>query len=72
MFAALAVARYLQDQTGRSIKKIIRTLRPLQQVNVRIASHDHLAEDPSPQPPRPSSRPSTSALSDVPRWHESG
>ena len=46
MFAALAVARYLQDQTGMSIKKIIRTLRPLQQVTVRIAGHDHLAEDP--------------------------
>ena len=46
VFAALAVARYLQDQTGMSIKKIIRTLRPLQQVTVRIAGHDHLAEDP--------------------------
>jgi len=28
-----------------SIKRIVRTLRPLQQVNVRIAGHDHLAED---------------------------
>jgi hypothetical protein len=45
VFAALAVARYLQDATGLSIKKIVRTLRPLQQVNVRIAGHDHLAED---------------------------
>ena len=46
VFAALAVARYLQDATGMSIKKIIRTLRPLQQVSLRIAGHDHLAEDP--------------------------
>ena len=46
VFAALAVARHLQDATGMSIKKIVRTLRPLQQVNVRIAGHDHLAEDP--------------------------
>ena len=46
VFAALAVARYLQDATGMSIKKIVRALRPLQQVNVRIAGHDHLAEDP--------------------------
>ena len=46
VFAALAVARYLQDATGLSIKKIVRTLRPLQQVRVRIAGHDHLAEDP--------------------------
>ena len=46
VFAALAVARYLQDATGMSIKKIVRTLRPLQQITVRIAGHDHLAQDP--------------------------
>ena len=46
VFAALAIARYLQDATGMSIKKIVRTLRPLQQVTVRIAGHEHLAEDP--------------------------
>ena len=34
VFAALAVARYLQDTTGLSIKKIIRTLRPLQQLSL--------------------------------------
>jgi hypothetical protein len=45
VFAALAVARYMQDATGMSIKKIVRTLRPLQQVTVRIAGHEHLAED---------------------------
>lgn len=46
VFAALAVARYLQNETGLSIKKIVRALRPLQQVTVRIAGHDHLAQDP--------------------------
>ena len=46
VFAALAVARYLQNATGLSIKKIVRTLRPLQQITVRIAGHEHLAEDP--------------------------
>lgn len=46
VFAALAVARYLQDATGLSIKKIVRTLRPLQQITVRIAGHEHLAADP--------------------------
>ena len=62
VFAALAVARYLQDATGMSIKKIVRTLRPLQQINVRIAGHDHLAEDPLTDTARePSSTPSTSA-----------
>ncbi len=46
VFAALAVARYLQDATGLSIRKIVHTLRPLQQITVRIAGHDQLAEDP--------------------------
>jgi hypothetical protein len=46
VFAALAVARHLQDATGMSIKKIVRTLRPLQQITVQIVGHDHLAEDP--------------------------
>ncbi|WP_345118213.1 IS1634 family transposase, partial [Ornithinibacter aureus] len=46
VFAALAVARYLQDTTGMSIKKIVNTLRPLQHVTVRIAGHEHLAHDP--------------------------
>ena len=42
VFAALAVARYLQNATGLSIKKIVRTLRPLQD----IAGHNHTAADP--------------------------
>ncbi|MEO3939242.1 IS1634 family transposase [Dermatophilaceae bacterium Soc4.6] len=46
VFAALAVARYLQDATGLSIRKIVRTLRPLQEITVRIAGHEHLAQDP--------------------------
>lgn len=46
VFAALAMARYLQDATGMSIKKIVRTLRPLQQVSICIARHEHLAADP--------------------------
>ena len=46
VFAALAVARYLQDATGMSIKKVVRALRPLQQISVRIAGHEHLAQDP--------------------------
>ncbi len=52
VFAALAVARYLQASTGLSIKKIIRTLRPLQQITVRIAGHEHLAADPITDPAR--------------------
>ncbi|MDO5535827.1 MAG: IS1634 family transposase [Propionibacteriaceae bacterium] len=47
VFTALAISRHLQDVTGLSIKKIIRTLRPLQQITVRIAGHDHTAADPA-------------------------
>jgi hypothetical protein len=46
VFAALAISRYLQNATGLSIKKIVRTLRPLQEVSVRIAGHEHTAADP--------------------------
>lgn len=37
VFAALAVARYLQQRTGVSIKKLVQTLRPLQDVTVTLA-----------------------------------
>jgi hypothetical protein len=37
VFAALAVSRHLQAQTGQSIKKIVRTLRPLRTVQIRVA-----------------------------------
>lgn len=46
VFAALAVARHLQEVTALSIRKIVQTLRPLQQISVRIAGHDHIAHDP--------------------------
>ncbi len=39
VFAALAVARHLQDATGVSIKKLIRTLRPLRSVTIEINGH---------------------------------
>lgn len=45
VFAALALARDLQDRTGVSIKKIVKTLRPLQQITVQIAGHEHVATD---------------------------
>lgn len=46
VFTALAVARYLQDTTGLSIRRIVQTLRPLQKVTVRVAGHEHIATDP--------------------------
>lgn len=46
VMAALAVARHLQNTTGMSLKKIIQALRPLQQITVNIAGHEHPASDP--------------------------
>lgn len=36
VFAALAIARFLQDATGVSIKKLVRALRPLQEVTITV------------------------------------
>ena len=72
VFAALAISRRLQDQTGLSIKKIVRALRPIQQITITIASHPHTAADP-PQRRRPRhphrhrSRPRNTL-----NWRESG
>ncbi|WP_213576540.1 transposase [Rhodococcus sp. USK13] len=46
VFAALAISRYLQAETGTSIPRIVRTLRPLQEITVSIAGHEHAAADP--------------------------
>lgn len=40
---ALAVARHLQELTGLSIKKIVRTLQPLRDATIRIASTEVIA-----------------------------
>lgn len=39
VFAALAIARHMQDATGVSIKKLVRTLRPLRSVTIKINGH---------------------------------
>ena len=44
VFAALAISRHLQDQSGVSIKKLVHTLRPLQSVTIDIAGHTIAAE----------------------------
>ena len=50
VFAALAVARELQAQTGVSLKKLVQTLRPLRTVTIDIDGHTitakpHLTDD---------------------------
>ena len=46
VFAALAISRRLQTQTGMSIKKVVRALRPIQQITITIGGHPHTAADP--------------------------
>ena len=46
VMAALAIARYLQEHTGLSLKRIIQSLRHHQQITVKIAGHEHTAADP--------------------------
>ena len=45
VMTALAVARHLQDTTRISIKRVIRTLKPLQDVTINLNGH-HLAAAP--------------------------
>ncbi len=49
VFAALAITRFIEAQTGWSIKKFVRTARRYR--TVRINAHGHLltAEDPLPE-----------------------
>jgi hypothetical protein len=44
VFAALAVARYLQARTGVTIKRLVHTLRPLQDVTISIAGRQIVAQ----------------------------
>ncbi|GAA1485100.1 hypothetical protein GCM10009625_19040 [Brachybacterium fresconis] len=44
VFTALAIARFLQNKTGFSIRKIIRTLRPLQDVTITVAGQQITAK----------------------------
>lgn len=46
VFAALAITRYLTAATGLSIKRLIRTLRPLHSVTIDIGGHELTAETP--------------------------
>ena len=46
VFAALAISRHLQDQSGLTIKKLVRTLRPLHTVTIEIAGHHFTAKTP--------------------------
>ncbi len=44
VFAALAVARYLQQRSGVSIKKLVQTLHPLQEITITLAGQSIAAQ----------------------------
>ena len=46
VMASLAIARHLQEATGISIKRIIRALKPLQEVTINLNGHHLTAADP--------------------------
>jgi len=48
VFAALAVTRFIEDRTGWSIKKFVRTARRYRTVQIRAGKHTLTAEDPLP------------------------
>ena len=60
VMASLAVARYLQDTTGISIKRVIRALKPLHDVTISLNGHHLTAADTLTPKPKTSSPPSTS------------
>jgi len=50
VFTALAVARYMQTQTGMSLKRIITTLRPLREFTGKIGDHELIFPPEIPDP----------------------
>ena len=44
VMASLAVARHLQETTGISVKRIIRALKPLQEVTINLNGHEITAQ----------------------------
>jgi transposase len=48
VFAALAVTRFIEDRTGWSIKKFVRTARRYRTIQIRAGHHTLTAEDPLP------------------------
>ena len=48
VMASLAIARHLQEATGIRIKRIIRALKPLQEITINLNGHHLTAADPLP------------------------
>ena len=52
VFAALAITRFIEDRTGWSIKKFVRTARRYRTVQIRAGQRLLTAEDPLSADPR--------------------
>ena len=48
VFAALAVSRWIEAQTGWSIRKFVKTARRYRTIQIRAGQHTLTAEDPLP------------------------
>lgn len=48
VFAALAVSRWLENRTGWSVKKFVRTARRYRTITIRVDDHTLTAADPLP------------------------
>jgi hypothetical protein len=48
VFAALAVSRWIEDRTGWSIKKFVRTARRYRTIEIQAGAHTVTAADPLP------------------------
>lgn len=49
VFAALAVSRWIEQQTGWSIKKFVRTARRYRTIQIQAGKHTITAADPIPE-----------------------
>jgi hypothetical protein len=49
VFAALAVGSWIESATGLSLRRFVRTLRPIREVDIAVGSHIVTAEDPLPE-----------------------
>lgn len=50
VITALVVARYLQTRTGMSIKKLVRTFKPLREVTIELPGGHHITAQPTIPP----------------------
>ncbi len=48
VFAALAISRWIEDTTGWSIKKFVRTARRYRTIEIKAGNHTLTAADPLP------------------------